>query len=52
MQRRLQPPNLAFRAFDHLSPPKQMARWNHKISLSSGTKLPQTPRFNPLWKRY
>jgi hypothetical protein len=29
-----------------------MARWNHKISLSSGTKLPQTPRFNKLWKRY
>jgi hypothetical protein len=30
----------------------QMARWNHKISLPSGTKLPQTPRFNQLWKRY
>jgi hypothetical protein len=29
-----------------------MARWNHKISLPSGTKLPQTPRFNQLWKRY
>jgi hypothetical protein len=29
-----------------------MARWNHKISLQSGTKLPQTPRFNLLWKRY
>jgi hypothetical protein len=23
-----------------------------KISLPSGTKLPQTPRFNQLWKRY
>src|ERR1700758_4928212 len=52
MQRRLQLPNLALRAFDHPSPPKQMARWNHKISLPSGTKLPQTPRFNQLWKRY
>src|ERR1700745_3098149 len=51
-QRRLQLPNLALRAFDHPSPPKQMARWNHKISLPSGTKLPQTPRFNKLWKRY
>jgi anaerobic selenocysteine-containing dehydrogenase len=29
-----------------------MARWNHKISLPSGTKLPQTRRFNQLWKRY
>jgi len=29
-----------------------MARWNHKISLPSGTKLPQTPRFKQLWKRY
>jgi len=29
-----------------------MARWNHKISLPSGTKLPQTPRFNKVWKRY
>src|SRR6516164_5997637 len=52
MQGRLQLPNLAFRAFYHPSPPKQMARWNHKISLPSGTKLPQTPRFNQLWKRY
>src|SRR5262249_20037938 len=52
MQRRLQLPNLALRAFDHSSPPKQMARWNHKISLPSGTKLPQTSRFNQLWKRY
>src|SRR5262249_55094218 len=52
MQRRLQLPNLALRAFDHPSPPKQMAKWNHKISLPSGTKLPQTPRFNQLWKRY
>src|SRR5207344_2869206 len=52
MQGRLQLPNLALRAFDHPSPPKQMARWNHKISLPSGTKLPQTPRFNKLWKRY
>src|SRR6516225_9055989 len=52
MQRRLQLPNLALRAFDHPSPPKQMARWNHKISLPSGTKLPQTRRFNQLWKRY
>src|SRR6516165_5198972 len=52
MQRRLQLANLALRAFDHPSPPKQMARWNHKISLPSGTKLPQTPRFKQLWKRY
>src|SRR6516225_8113933 len=52
MQRRLQLPNLALRAFDHPSPPKQMARWNHKIPLPSGTKLPQTRRFNQLWKRY
>jgi hypothetical protein len=29
-----------------------MSRWNHKISLPSGTKLPQTRRFNQLWKRY
>src|ERR1700745_4176941 len=43
MQGRLQLPNLALRAFDHRSPPKQMARWNHKISLPSGTKLPQPP---------
>src|SRR6516225_1684179 len=51
MRCRLQLPNLALRAFDHPSPPKQMARWNHKISLPSGTKLPQTRRFNQLWKR-
>jgi hypothetical protein len=29
-----------------------VALWNHKISLPSGTKLPQAPRFNQLWKRY
>jgi hypothetical protein len=26
--------------------------WQRKISLPSGNKLPQTPRFNQLWKRY
>jgi len=35
-----------------LGDPKQIARRNHKILLPSGTKLPPTPRFNQLWKRY
>jgi hypothetical protein len=29
-----------------------MVTEDHKISLTAGTKLPQTPRFNPLWKWY
>src|SRR5271169_1015899 len=33
VQRRLQLPNLAFRAFDHPSLPKQMATGNHTTSL-------------------
>src|SRR5271155_4003234 len=52
MQCRLQLPNLAFRAFDHPSLPKQMATGNHTISLAGGTELPQTRRFNQLWKWY
>src|ERR1700693_4857966 len=52
MQCRLQLANLAFRAFDHLSLPKQMATGNHTISLAGGTELPQTRRFNQLWKWY
>src|SRR6202795_2114202 len=52
MQRRLQLPNLAFRAFDHPSLPKQMAKGNHKISPAGGTTLPQPRRFNQLWKWY
>src|SRR5271154_5842203 len=52
VQRRLQLPNLAFRAFDHPSLPKQMATGNHTISLAGGTELPQTRRFNQLWKWY
>jgi hypothetical protein len=48
----LQLPNLAFRAFDHLCLPKQMATWNHTISLAGGTELPQTRRFSQLWKWY
>jgi hypothetical protein len=50
MQRRLQLPNLAFRGPS--VPPKQMVTGNHTISLTGGTKLPQTPRFNQLWKWY
>src|SRR5208282_49272 len=52
MQCRLQLANLAFRAFDHPSLPKQMAAGNHTISLAGGTELPQTRRFNQLWKWY
>src|SRR5271154_4053102 len=51
-QYHLQLPNLAFRAFDHPSLPKQMATGNHTISLAGGTELPQTRRFNQLWKWY
>jgi hypothetical protein len=29
-----------------------MATGNHTISLAGGTKLPQTRRFNQLWKWY
>jgi hypothetical protein len=29
-----------------------MVTEDHKISLAAGTKLPQNPRFNPLWKWY
>jgi hypothetical protein len=52
MQCRFQLANLAFRAFDHPSLPKQMATGNHTISLAGGTELPQTRRFNQLWKWY